>query len=151
MLHSSQNDHSYVRGSHLPIHLRPLITFLYFCGVRLGEALQIEWSQVDLKRAVIRIEDEQAKTGEARTVPLPDDLIKMLKQVEEKTGTVFDGTNLRKAWNKACDAAGLGKLVSVRFPVENVGRKSKGVSRTNDPSRGSKRGDTLCVFRLMGE
>jgi integrase len=95
---------------HLPIHLRPLITFLYFCGVRLGEALQIEWSQVDLKRAVIRIEDEQAKTGEARTVPLPDDLIEMLQQVEDKSGTVFDGTNLRKAWNKACDAAGLGKL-----------------------------------------
>jgi len=95
---------------HLPIHLRPLITFLYFCGVRLGEALQIEWSQVDLKRAVIRIEDEQAKTGEARTVPLPDDLIKMLQKVEDKSGTVFDSTNLRKAWNKACDAAGLGTL-----------------------------------------
>jgi integrase len=95
---------------HLPIHLKPLITFLYFCGVRLGEALQIEWSQVDLDRAVIRIEDEQAKTGEARTVPLPDDLIKMLRQVEDKTGTVFSGTNLRKAWNKACDACGLGKL-----------------------------------------
>lgn len=95
---------------HLPIHFRPLITFLYFCGVRLGEALQIEWSQVDLDRAVIRIEDEQAKTGEARTVPLPDDLIQMLRQVEDKTGTVFDGTNLRKAWNKACDTCGLGTL-----------------------------------------
>jgi integrase len=29
---------------HLPVHLRPLITFLYYCGVRLGEARQIEWS-----------------------------------------------------------------------------------------------------------
>jgi integrase len=95
---------------HLPIHLRPLITFLYYCGVRLGEAKQIEWSQVDLDRAVIRIEDEQAKTGEARTVPLPDELIEMLQEVEDKTGTVFDGTNLRKAWNKACDAASLGTL-----------------------------------------
>jgi integrase len=77
--------------------------------MRLGEALQIEWSQVDLERAVIRIEDEQAKTGEARTAPLPDDLIqKMLQQVDDKTGTVFDGTNLRKAWNKACDSCGLG-------------------------------------------
>jgi integrase len=95
---------------HLPIHLRSLITFLYYCGVRLGEALQIEWPQVDLDRAVIRIEDEQAKTGEARTVPLPDDLIKMLQAVEDKRGSVFDGTNLRKAWNKACDACGLGKL-----------------------------------------
>jgi integrase len=59
---------------------------------------------------VIRIEDEQAKSGEARTVPLPDDLIRMLEQVADKTGKVFDGTNLRKAWCKACDACGLGKL-----------------------------------------
>jgi integrase len=98
---------------HLPLHLRPLITFLYYCGVRLGEALQIEWSQVDLKRAVIRIEDEQAKSGEARTVPLPDDLIRMLEHVDDKSGNVFDGTNLRKAWCKACDTCGLGKLEEI--------------------------------------
>jgi integrase len=97
----------------LPLHLRPLITFLYYCGVRLGEALQIEWSQVDLERAVIRIEDEQAKSGEARTVPLPDVLVTMLEKVDDKSGRVFDGTNLRKAWNKACDACGLGKLEEI--------------------------------------
>jgi hypothetical protein len=70
--------------SNLPIHLRPLITFLYWCGVRLGEALQIKWEQVDLNGALIRLEDEQTKSGEARTVPLPDVLIKMLKAVEVK-------------------------------------------------------------------
>jgi integrase len=96
--------------SHLPVHLRPLIAFLYWCGVRLGEALQIEWSQVDMNGALIRIEDEQAKSGEARTVPLPDVLVKMLEQVEVKTGRVFNGTNLRKSWCKACDACGLGTL-----------------------------------------
>jgi integrase len=68
---------------HLPIHLRSLITFLYYCGVRLGEA---------------------------RTVPLPNDLIQMLRAVEDESGTVFDGTNLLKAWNKACDACSLGTL-----------------------------------------
>jgi integrase len=99
--------------AHLPVHLRPLITFLYFCGVRLGEALQIEWSQVDLNGALIRIEDEQAKSGEARTVPLPDVLVAMLRQVEPKAGPVFDSTNLRKAWNKACDETGLGTLEKI--------------------------------------
>jgi integrase len=94
----------------LPVHLRPLITFLYWCGVRLGEALQIDWAQVDLNNATIRLEDEQTKSGEARTVPLPDVLVTLLEQVEVKTGRVFDGTNLRKAWNKACDTCGLGTL-----------------------------------------
>jgi integrase len=99
--------------NHIPEKTRPLITFLYFCGVRLGEALQIEWSQVDLNAGLIRLEEEQTKNSEARTVPLPDVLITMLEAVEDKTGTVFDGTNLRKIWHKACAAAGLGTLTEV--------------------------------------
>ncbi len=35
----------------LPTHLRPLVTLLYYCGSRIGEALQIEWPQVDLALA----------------------------------------------------------------------------------------------------
>jgi hypothetical protein len=35
--------------------------------------------------------------------------------------------------------------VSVRFPVESMGRKSKGVSRTNGPSRG-RREETPHVY-----
>jgi len=38
--------------SFLPINLKPLIIFLYYCGVRLGEAEQIDWPQVDLKSAL---------------------------------------------------------------------------------------------------
>jgi len=98
---------------HLPINLKPLITFLYYCGVRLGEALRIEWSQVNLAEALIRLKGEQTKNSEARTVPLPDVLVTMLQQVDDKTGQVFDGTNLRKAWHKACVAAGLGTLTKV--------------------------------------
>lgn len=94
----------------LPEHLRPLVTFLYYCGVRLGEALQIAWKQVDLNAALIRLEDEQTKTGEARTVPLPDVLIDMLRKLEPTDGPVFCATNLRKEWVKACAAVGLGTL-----------------------------------------
>ena len=96
--------------AHIPIHLKPLVTFLYFCGVRLGEALQIEWSQVNLDEALIRLEEEQTKNSEPRTVPLPDVLVAMLEKIEPKDGQVFDGTNLRKAWHKACADAGFGTL-----------------------------------------
>jgi integrase len=94
----------------LPEKLRPLITFLYYCGVRLGEAQQVDWSQVDLESGLIRLEEEQAKSGEARTVPIPDVLIEMLKPMELKQGLVFDSTNLRKSWVTACAAVGLGTL-----------------------------------------
>lgn len=98
--------------SHVRENLKPLVTLLYYCGLRLGEAKQIEWSQVNLEEALIRLEGEQTKNSDPRTVPLPDVLVKMLSQLPRE-GRVFDATNLRKAWHKACVAAGLGKLTKV--------------------------------------
>jgi integrase len=97
----------------LPTHLRPLVTFLYYDGVRIGEALQVEWSQVNLDARTIRLEEEQTKTDEARTLPLPSVLVNMLNEVTPKSGRVFDGTNLRKEWVTACAAAQLGTLTEV--------------------------------------
>jgi integrase len=97
----------------LPVNLQPLILFLYYCGVRLGEALQIEWKQVDLDAALIRLEEDQTKNEDARIVPLPDVLVELFRQVDQKEGTVFDTTNLHKEWHKACVAAGLGQHIKV--------------------------------------
>jgi integrase len=54
----------------IPSNLKPLVTFLYYCGVRLGEARQIQWPQVDLDAALIRLAEDQTKNSDARTVPL---------------------------------------------------------------------------------
>lgn len=97
----------------IPPNLKPLITFLYYCGVRLGEAKQIQWSQVDLDAALIRLEEDQTKNSEARILPLPNVLVQMLEEIEPKEGEVFNATNLRKTWHKACVAAKLGTLTKV--------------------------------------
>ena len=97
----------------LPTHLRAYVTFLYHCGGRSGEAKLIEWSQVDLQKRLIRLEDDQTKGGVAREVPLPARLVMMLQEVEPKKGLVFDTTNLRKEWMKACTSCKLGSLESV--------------------------------------
>jgi integrase len=97
----------------LPLHIKPLILFLYYCGVRVGEAMQIDWSQVDIDGAVIRLEKEQTKADTARTVPLPDVLVELLKAQEPKQGPVFDNTNLRKHWQNACSTTGLGQLEEI--------------------------------------
>jgi integrase len=97
----------------IPSNLKPIVTFLYYCGVRLGEARQIQWPQVDLDAALIRLEEDQTKNSDARTVPLPDVLIRMLEPIKPKEGSVFDATNLRKEWHKACVAAKLGTLTKV--------------------------------------
>jgi integrase len=104
---------------YLPAHLKPLITFLYYTGVRLGEALQVEWTQVDLNAPMIRLEDEQTKTGQARTIPLTPELVAMLKASTKEGNKVFDGTNLRKSWAAACVKAGLG----VQEPIDKAGNR----------------------------
>lgn len=102
----------------LPTHLQPLILLLYYCGLRVDEARQIEWSQVSRDLKLIRLEEEQTKTEEARTIPLPPQLVGMLRPVEPKEGRVFDATNLRVEWQKACDACGLGKRTLVEAADE---------------------------------
>jgi len=106
-----------VRGTHCPaadasssISSR----LLYYCGTRIGEALQIEWSQVNLDERTIRLEEEQTKTGEARVLPLPPSLVMMLAEVEPKVGeSVRWNENLRKERTKACVAASRGTLTEV--------------------------------------
>lgn len=55
-----------------------LVLFLLNTGCRKGEALALEWSSVDLKRRLIRIEPSeewQPKDNEAREIPISDPLL----------------------------------------------------------------------------
>jgi integrase len=97
----------------LPTHLRPLVCFLYWTGVRGAEAFAIEWDQVDLGEGIIRLREGETKNDEARVIPLASPVLVLLLEIEPKTGRVFDRTNLRKEWQKACVAVGLGTLTEV--------------------------------------
>jgi integrase len=66
---------------------------------------------VDLQRGLIVL--EETKNDEPRVVPLPAQLINMLAAIEPKEGRVFDTTNLRKEWMKACAGCGLGEIIEV--------------------------------------
>jgi len=78
-----------------------------------GEALQIEWPQVDLDARLIWLEEEQTKTEDPRVVPIPSVLAMMLREIEPKEGKVFSGVNLRTEWEKACAACGLGTRTKI--------------------------------------
>jgi len=93
----------------MPEHLRPLITFLYFTGCRIGAALAITWSQMEFEkgRFQLRIEGSQTKNEEPILLPLPLELNDILRKLPQE-GRVFDARNLRKSFQAACVKVGLG-------------------------------------------
>jgi integrase len=103
-------------------HLRPLMTFLLFTGARIGEALWLDWRDVDLTRSHVMF--TKTKNGEARGVPLHPRVLALLANLPHRDGTVFrrpDGFSyaqrsgeprgasdgIRKAFSGACKRAGI--------------------------------------------
>jgi integrase len=114
----------------LPSYLRPLILLLYWTGVRKGEALAIEWDQVDLDAREIRLHDEQTKSGEPRVLPLPSRVVDLLRVIKPKHGKVFDGTNLRTEWETACAVVGLGVRTLMESQHERSDRDKPRIARS---------------------
>lgn len=68
-------------------HLRPLILFLLNTGARLGEALNLQWTEVDLQRRRVVFVD--TKNGESRGVPLNADAFVALANLPCRDDQVF--------------------------------------------------------------
>lgn len=98
----------------LPENLRPLITFLYYTGCRLGAAKQITWEMVNADCTEITLPKEIIKNRTPLTLPLVgsglDEVSAVLKEMHRKDGPVFDATNMRWAWAEACAKIGVGKF-----------------------------------------
>lgn len=69
------------------VHLKPMLTFLFCTGARVGEAVALEWKDLDLRngRAVLR----ETKNGDDRIVDLPVRAISALTVLTHRTGRVF--------------------------------------------------------------
>ena len=108
-------------------HLRPLITFLICCGPRLGEALDLNWSDVDLAHA--RVVLRKTKSKKDRQVDLPPRAVAALSTIAGRTGRVFrrpdgepysdkarlGGGQVKTGWAAACRRAELpGKWVTMK-------------------------------------
>jgi integrase len=100
----------------LPEHLRPVLAIGYYSGMRLGGILKFRRLNVDLANAEIRLDPGTTKNEEPRTIPMPSELLEMLR-IERarnpKSEFVFMNAGERiatfhKAWNSACVRAGLG-------------------------------------------
>jgi integrase len=102
----------------LPEELRGLVTFAYKSGWRYSEITDLEWSQVDRKQGIVRLEVGTTKNKEARVFYLDEELKEIFKTQFAKCQLgcpyVFhrDGEKVkefRKSWNTACREAKIGK------------------------------------------
>ncbi|HVV94826.1 MAG TPA: site-specific integrase [Hyphomicrobiales bacterium] len=93
-------------------HLRPLVIFLLYTGARIGEALWLDWRNVDLDRAHVQF--LKTKNGEPRGVPLHPRVVAALKGMKGREGAVFrrpDGA----PYERSLDAWGADKTAGWRI------------------------------------
>lgn len=105
-------------------HLRPLVIFMLYTGARAGEALWLDWRDVDLARAHVSF--PKTKNGDARGVPLHPRAIAALANLGGKNSSeVFRrpdgmpyerpkrlddtsaGSRIKTAFKAACRRAGI--------------------------------------------
>jgi integrase len=103
--------------------MRFLMEFLFLTGARIGEALWLDWRDVDLVQWQVTF--PKTKNGEPRSVPLHPRLVATLANLPHRGGCVFRrpdglpyarprgdgdtsaGTRIKKAFAGACRRAGL--------------------------------------------
>jgi integrase len=110
----------------LSASLKPIATLSYFTGMRRGEVLGLQWTQVDFDQRTITLNPGETKNGEARLLPMAEEVYQTLlgqkKLRDEKFAAceyVFFNhrtgariRNFRTAWNSACKRV---KLTGAKF------------------------------------
>ena len=99
---------------HSARHIRELLAMGYYTGMRRGEILSLTWDKVDMKNRFINLEAEDTKDKEKRSIPICDELYKMLTNVTRHINDphvfLYRGKKLESVRNgveKACNKAGI--------------------------------------------
>lgn len=74
-----------------------IINLIFDCGLRIQEALSLEWKDIDLKTGVIEIKGYKAKTKKSRYVPISPKIVRMLRELQKETeefGTSYAFTSV---------------------------------------------------------
>lgn len=104
-------------------HQRPLVVFLFYTGARAGEALWLDWKNVNLETRQATF--QRTKNGDPRSVPLHPRVVHELTALKHREGEVFRtstggpyarpkrtedtsaGTRIRTGFAAACRRAGI--------------------------------------------
>jgi len=80
----------------------PALTFCYETGCRTGAMSKIIWPWVHLEAREVNLPPGIVKNRKPLILPLSEELVGMLRRKRQEVGRVFNTTNFRREWIKAC-------------------------------------------------
>lgn len=101
--------------------MKSVCTFALLTGARMSEILTLTWDKVDFQRRIAVVSNDKAKSGKARSLPLNQEAIHLLKELHCKAkchSNVFVRTSTGKAigdidrrdFQQACEKIGMPTL-----------------------------------------
>ena len=98
----------------LPPHKSDIVRFSLATGLRMGNILELEWSQIDMARKCAWVHPDQAKSRKAIPVPLSDEAMEVIsRQLGKNDKVVFSwrGKPIKRVnnrgWQSALKKAGI--------------------------------------------
>lgn len=85
----------------MPESLRPSIAIAALAGIRSQEILRLTWQDIDLRKKIITVGAEKAKTASRRLVPILPALADWLRECTNRKGHVVTGIASAAGWNRA--------------------------------------------------
>jgi len=119
----------------LPEYLKPIVTFAYHSGWRKAEILGLSWEKVDLEQGTVGLDPGDTKNEEGRTLYMNEELLEEMHNLltKRRLGCPYvfhrDGEPIkgfRKAWDKACIAAGFFEVLKNEDGTPVVVKDKKG-------------------------
>ena len=95
-------------------HIKPIVTIALNTGLRLGEIMKLKWSDIDLSKQLLKIEN--TKSGKVRYVPISNVLVRILSEIRQVNKTnsprLFNIENPKRGFQGAICRA---KILGLRF------------------------------------
>jgi integrase len=91
-------------------HLTPVVMIAMNTGLRRGELMSLNWSDIDFGKKILTVRRERAKNGNQRHIPLNAEATKVLTQwrsQESGEDQVFRINDPKKAWSGVLEAAAI--------------------------------------------
>jgi integrase len=139
----------------VPTTLHPYLRFLKATGRRSGEVAAYTWDMVNEERTVLSIPAEITKTKDPQTLPLVDRRGKpfdwsewIVTAVRFESGPIFETTDFRNQWRRACHKLGLGVYDEEKQTYR--GLKPHDFRRTAISNMTAKGGDRAGVKSISG-